>query len=287
MNPRFDVFLELANNKKKYISNDEELLSKNFYSAMKGRINYVKMNKLQSYINNRQEPLEDDLKYLYKDALNVISSRTGKEIILDEGSCIPMFDPSKERQVWYVTGKSGSGKSRYIANLMKSYNKIYKNSRDIYVFSNKNEDKVFDGIKYIRIKLDKNLYEDQLTLEEIKKSLIIFDDIEFTGDKKIDLELERLKNLILNQGRDKEISFVLVSHVANNYSKTKNIFAELDVATIYPHTTSAYALNYLLGKYFGLDKKQIEKIRKLPSNWVTIFRDPFCIVYEKGCYLID
>lgn len=284
--------LESKQNKKKlnktrdFEPDENDILGKNFYGNVKGRLNCVKVNKLQECIKNRSEPDENELKYLYNDALNTISSRKGKEIILDEGEIYPMFDKEKERQVFYVAGKSGSGKSRYIANLIKAYYKVFKN-RPCFVFSNKTSDKAFDGIKINRIKLDESLIDDPIKLDEISKSLVVFDDIEYTGNKQIDGELERLKNLILNQGRDKEISFVLVSHVMNNYSKTRNIFVELDVVTIYPSTTSEYALEYLLHKYFGFDKKQIKKIKCLPSKWVTIFRDPFTVVYEKGCYLIN
>ena len=47
-------------------------------------------------------------------------------------------------------------------------------------------------------------------------------------------------------------------------------------------------MKYLLDSYFGLDKDQIKKIKKLNSRWVTIMKTyPMIVMYEKGAYILN
>jgi signal recognition particle GTPase len=77
------------------------------------------------------------------------------------------------------------------------------------------------------------------------------------------------------------------AHQANNYAQTRTILNECMSITIFPAMTTRYSLNYLLSKYFGFDKNQINKICKLPSRWVTIFKSPPLILYSSGAYLVN
>ena len=53
-------------------------------------------------------------------------------------------------------------------------------------------------------------------------------------------------------------------------------------------TTCFFNLRYLLGEYFGLDNKQIQKIKKLPSRHVTLVRTyPMVLLHEKGAFLLN
>jgi len=180
---------------------------------------------------------------------------------------------------------SGSGKSYYAGQLVESYNKIYPSNK-VFLFSNKEEDPALDKHKLIRIKLDDSLVEDPIKLKELENSCVIFDDVEAIPSKKLAIELDRLRDLILQQGRSLKVNFIYIAHIANNHSKTRTILNEMHSITIFPAMTTKYSLKYLLERYFGFDKEQIRKINGLPSRWVTIYKAPFVALHEQGAYLV-
>ena len=51
------------------------------------------------------------------------------------------------------------------------------------------------------------------------KGLVVFDDVEYNSSKDIDKELDRIRDLILQQGRSYRCSFIYISHQANNYKQ--------------------------------------------------------------------
>ena len=53
-------------------------------------------------------------------------------------------------------------------------------------------------------------------------------------------------------------------------------------------TCGGKSIRYLLEGYFGLSKKPIQKLRTLPSRWVTILKtSPMIVLYEKGAYVLN
>ena len=75
-----------------------------------------------------------------------------------------------ERAILYITGSSGSGKSRWAANYCEKYKEKYS-SRPQYLFSRLEKDEALDKLKYIkRVKLDKML-ENDIELDDLKDSL--------------------------------------------------------------------------------------------------------------------
>ena len=258
-----------------------------FYNSMDNTLDMDKMDDLQSAIDNRKPPKDKDLRVFYSKCLKLMNIDKNKSIDIDEDEIVPVFDTTKERSVFMVSGMSGSGKSYYTANLCKMYHEQYPDNK-IFLFSNKKSDPVFDVLEYIyRISIDDSLLADKLTLDEIKNSLVLYDDVEFTANKEIDAELTRLSDLILQQGRSVKISFVYITHQSNNYKATKNILNECHSVTIFPQMTTRYSLKYLLNNYFGFTKPVIDKICKLPSRWVNISKSPPVVLHSKGCYLVD
>ena len=51
--------------------------------------------------------------------------------------------------------------------------------------------------------------------------------------------------------------------------------------------TTKYSLKYLLEKYFGFDKPMINKICKLPSRWVTVYKCPPLVLYSSGAFMAN
>ena len=273
---------------KKEIDIDEiAILIENLYRTMGNKITFKTLEQLREAILDHKRPANRELSRHYDHALKILDKNKNKEIILKEGQLTTMFDTSLERQVFMVSGMSGSGKSTYTASLCRTYKKQFPDN-SIILFSNKPSDPVFDRLDYVqRIVINEDLLEDPITLNEMENSLIVFDDVEYSSNKEIDNELNRIRDLILQQGRSYHCSFVYITHQANNYKQTRTILNECNSITIFPSMTTRYSLNYLLSKYFGFDKNQINKICKLPSRWVTIYKSPPLITYSSGAYLIN
>ena len=86
-------------------------------------------------------------------------------------------NPNTEKQILYITGCSGSGKSTYTWKYLEEYKKEYKNN-PIYLFNSLTEDKSLDSIKTERIIIDQSLVDDPIDIEDLSNSCCIFDDID-------------------------------------------------------------------------------------------------------------
>ena len=89
-----------------------------------------------------------------------------------------------EREILYITGRSGSGKSTYTRMYLEQYKKKYKNN-PIYMFSSLKEDESLDSVKPQRFKINDSLHQDPIKVEELASSCVIFDDIDVISNKKI------------------------------------------------------------------------------------------------------
>lgn len=242
------------------------------------------LEKISENIKNRIPPDNENLCSLYEDCIKCLDKHEGKSINIIDGEIIPIFDTNKERTVFYISGMSGSGKSTLTGQLISIYKKLYPKNK-IIVFSNKSSDPALDKHNPLRMKLNEELLNDPISLNELKNSLVVFDDIDCIPNKKIDAEIARLRDLILQQGRSYKISFVYISHLTNDYKRTKLILLECDCSIIFPVFTTQYNLKYLLYTYYGLGSEQIRKIKNLPSRWVGIWKNPLTVLYSKGCYI--
>ena len=176
-----------------------------------------------------------------------------------------------ERQILYITAPSGSGKSYYTRQFIEDYHKAYP-KRNVYVFSSLSECATLDKLKYlkrIKIKEAKFLGMD-LTAQDFKESLCIFDDTDCITNKLIKLKVFTLLNSILETGRHFKVSCVFTSHNANMGLDTKRILNEAHSITIFPRNMGNRQLKYLLGEYMGFSKDEIKKLKKCNGRWVSI-----------------
>lgn len=196
-------------------------------------------------------------------------------------------NPETERQILYITGRSGSGKSYYTLHYCLEYKKMYP-KREIYLFSALTEDTTLDKLKGLkRIKLTEEFCNEEITSEDFKNSLVIFDDTDVISDKKIRNKVNSIMNNILQVGRHHFTSCIITTHTACNGKDTKVILNEAHSITIFPNGLGNRSLKYLLDSYLGLDKQQVNKIKKLNSRWVSILKTfPMTILSEKQSYTI-
>lgn len=192
-----------------------------------------------------------------------------------------------EREIIYLTGASGSGKSTYIRKYCEKFKKAYPD-RDIYLFSSLKEDESLDAVKPKRVKMDEELYKNPIKPEDLEQSLVIFDDCDVLSDKKIRDAVMSLSNQVLEIGRHYKISACYVSHLPTNKGDTRRILNEAHAIVYFPHSGSLRGTRYLLEQYVGLDIKEIMAIKKMETRWCCLFKNyPQVAMTEKNCWLLS
>lgn len=194
-----------------------------------------------------------------------------------------------ERSIRYVTGASGSGKSYWTKMYTEEYHRMYP-KRDVYIISSLSDDTTLDKLKYLkrlRIQEPEFLME-PVTAEDFKDSLVIFDDTDCLINKNVKNKIDGILNSVLETGRHFNVEVIYTSHLACNGKDTRRILNECKSVTIFPSGLGGKSMKYLLDNYFGLDKDQIKKIKKLQSRWVTIQKGfPMCVISDKECYILN
>lgn len=259
------------NNKKEInaIQYDKDLKAMGLKPAQRTML----INKLQEakYKGIKSEDLleNDNIKNLYQRIQDDEKKDTSITLPTDSSfHLLPSSDPNK-RQVWYVAGASGSGKS-YIARGLAEYYKKFFPDREIYLISKLKEDETLDNMKIgkpKRINIE-SLLEDYPDIEEFRNTMIIFDDYD-TIEGKLGKAVHQLIDDLAIQGRHTNTTMLCLSHYTTNYKSTRIILSESTQYVVYPQSTSFHALKYLLSTHIGLSKEEVQNLKKL-GRWVCI-----------------
>jgi hypothetical protein len=199
---------------------------------------------------------------------------------------VPSPDP-KKREIFYIAGASGSGKSYLARSIAENYLRLYPH-RSVYLISKLKEDETLDNMKIgkcKRINVD-TLITDYPELEEFKESLVLFDDYD-TFDKPYDSAVLKLIDDIGAMGRHYVISMCCMTHMLTNYKKTRLILNEASHFCVYPQGSSFHALKYLLQTHIGMDPKDIATLKKF-GRWVCIYKNyPQWLLSEHDAKLLN
>lgn len=255
-------------------------------------MNFEETGELIAILENTDEKDKKLWKRLFLTGDKNVAGNSFREIKLkDKPNLHFQVVPNKktERTIRYVTGASGSGKSYWTKMYADEYHRLYP-KREIYILSSIKEDKTLDKIKDLkRIKLDSQEFlTEPITAEDFKDCLVIFDDTDCLTDKRQKLKVDAILNSVLETGRHFNTEVVYTSHLACNGKDTRRILNECKSVTIFPSGLGGKSIKYLLDNYFGLDKEQIKKIKKLNSRWVTIQKGfPMSVLSDKECFILN
>jgi hypothetical protein len=238
-----------------------------------------KLGERVKLVNRIQEAIDkktafegtDAEKALYEKVKADMVSHVGKDIELPTDSSfevVPSPDP-KKREVFYVAGQSGSGKSYFARSVAQNYRRLYPD-RGVYLISKLMEDETLDnmaGGKPARVDID-SLVSDYPKLDEFKDCLVIFDDWDTLEKEQFKVVHKLIEDLAI-MGRHTNTSMLILSHYLNNYKSTRLMLLEAHYLVLYPQSTSFKALKYVLENYGGLDKEQIQEARNY-GRWVMV-----------------
>ena len=236
--------------------------------------------------NDKKRSKKKDNKFLYVDD-KANNSKDHYECDYNE-TIQQLPDKETERSILYITGPSGSGKSYYTRNYILEYKKMFSKN-NIYIFSSLDSDETLDKIPKIkRVKFtDKFLLYD-FKITDFKDSLVIFDDVDAETNKFKKKKIFDILSMILNTGRHERVSVVFTSHLSCAGNETKLILSECHSITIFVKNMGNRSLKYLLDSYFGLDKHQINYIKKIDSRWITLIKTyPSVLISEKEAIVLN
>lgn len=203
--------------------------------------------------------------------------------------------PKKQREIIYIAGPSGSGKSSYACNYIKQFHDEYPKN-DIYIFTGIKNDPAIKKLiethnsdSFTTINIDNDLVNNPIKIDDFKDGdLILFDDVCQIYDQHIKDNIIQLIRELLETGRHKNLYVVITNHVVNPIEKNfgRIIMNELTSLTIFPKSGAVKPIKYCLNTYFGLGNNDIDKILQIKSRWITIQRNfPLTIIYDKGAYI--
>jgi hypothetical protein len=227
---------------------------------------------------------------VYREMLGEVEETGNSKVKLPPGSTfelLPSSDPEK-RQIYYIAGASGSGKSYIARHLSEQYQKMFP-ERTVYLVSKLKEDATLDGMKKapVRLSIEKLVETPLKDLEPLRETLIIFDDYD-TLEGKEGKAVQQLIDDICIMGRHTVTSLLILSHHLSNFKKTRLCLTEATHFVLYPQSTGAHALNYFLKTYVGMGPKEVQALKKSGSRWLCIHKNfPIFYITETEAGLIN
>lgn len=198
------------------------------------------------------------------------TAKSTKIDIPDDGQfqLVPSPDPTK-REVFYIAGASGSGKSYIARGIAECYKKLFP-SREIYLISKLAEDSTLDALPYLKRLNIQTFIDDYPELDEFAECLVIFDDYDtLTGNA--EKVVGKLIDDLATMGRHTKTTMLCLSHYLTNYKKTRLLLNEATHIVVYPMATSYHALGYLLKTHIGMTKDDVRDLKKM-GRWVCVYK---------------
>lgn len=234
---------------------------------------------------------------------------TLKDTTLLDG-CLQVLPNPKHRNIAYVFGASGSGKSTWISNYVYEWMKQMEKKVEAF-YNHKGEpmgdedscpgqmfcvsrkklgdDDAFKDLPLKYLKIDESLIESPLSCDDLPDNcLVIFDDINSISPKKVNDSVQAFLRDVLEVGRARNINCVVSSHLGANRNETKTILNECQNIVFFPWGSSPHQIQYVLSHYGGMERKKISETLELPSRWVCLRKEyPPAIIYSSGAYLLN
>jgi hypothetical protein len=194
-------------------------------------------------------------------------------------------DNELKRENIYISAPEEAGKSTWASNYIAKYLMMYPKAK-FFIFSGVDKDKPLDDLKPIRVKLDQKIVDKPFNVDEFPmRSVILFDDINGLSDKKIQKELQALRDRLLEKGRHRCLFILSLNHNPTAGKETKASLMEASSIVLFPKGGDIYHIDKVLKTYLGYKPQIIKDILNLNTRWIQCHkRYPQFILHEKGCF---
>lgn len=180
--------------------------------------------------------------------------------------------PNIKIRCMYIFGASGSGKSKYTADVTRCFVKSTAEA-NVLLFSKIGDDPAFRGINLTKVPIDDDYLKLPMKIESIQpNTLCIFDDVEQITNDNVLNAIHKLQIEILELGRHKNIKIIITNHKLNNKSRnhTQTILTECQSFTFFPQAGIAKGAKTFLKDYLDCDLKTTRAILNIDSRWITL-----------------
>lgn len=243
----------------------------------------------------KQKPNKKNMVYISEKEINNGLERINLKDMDDEFKFY-LIPRENDRNVLYIIGASGSGKSyfiaQYIRNLLKFKPKLRKN---IYLFSQKDEDEALDSIKIgnkrvvKRVVMDDSFASEPFDINQYKDCVFIFDDYDSIDKRQKNLitKIHTIINQSLMVGRKLGCECIISGHLGARGTETSVLLSEAQ-NIVWFKSLETRPKKYLLENYTAIKPKQIENLDKLKGRWICYSKThPKCIISEREIVLIE
>lgn len=215
-------------------------------------------------------------------ALIELKKRHGRSVSLPPGChFIPICNTVKEqRDCIFIFGPSGSGKSVWCKIYAKQWKRQHPDGQ-IYIISQKKQDKSLDSLEMTQIELDDGFVKDPPQLEELAHSLVIFDDYGAIADPVLKKAVKNFQDKLLHLSRQDAVDLLITTHVALNWNQTKNIQGDASAVVGFPHAGAWREMEEVLRKYSKMTKDELDRIHTVRSRWAMVERVAPCYVLSE------
>ena len=171
-------------------------------------MNYENIGKVIAKVANKNDKKTDKI-ISVSDKTTDLDNPMKKIVLTKTFETIQQIpNKQQERQILYITGASGSGKSYYTQLYCSEYKKLFPKN-EIYLLSSINEDSSIDKIKGLnRFVLDETFLKEDILTEDFKDSMVIFDDTDCISNKMLKNKINGILNALLETGRHYNTSVI-------------------------------------------------------------------------------
>ena len=196
-------------------------------------------------------------KYINQSPKSCVDEMTIKD---DEHMIEPHIILDLERSVTFLSGESGGGKTLLSSIFLQQYLNRYKSRKAYYVCAtNKDHDINLAPIKNLVQLPTENI--DEITIEEIKDTIVLIDDTDFHPDHK---KIMKFLNMIVETGRKFGCSLIYSSHIHSKLSESP-IYKEVKLYVTFPDSLQN---NRMLSTHLKIPEPIIQSL--LPQDCAFI-----------------
>jgi hypothetical protein len=220
-----------------------------------------------------------------------------------EGTIVQPVPDVEGREVGYIVGQSGAGKTVFLVNYLVEYLTMFE-SNSAFIFTGATaDDPAYSVVRTnphmnLRVtfaSIGKDILEQSLEPESFENSLVIFDDTGAIEDKDVKKKIDNLRSRLCLVGRHKKVSVITTNHLESEFTdkSLKTAITESHFLVIFPRHGTELGLNRLLTTWYGLpnrtkeDKEVVAKIKSVASRWVYLKKGyPKYVLYETGAFIL-
>lgn len=220
-----------------------------------------------------------------------------------EGTIVQPVPDEDGREVGYIVGQSGAGKTVFLVNYLVEYLTMFENNSAFIFTGASPDDPAYTNVRAnprmnTRItfaSIGKDILEQPLEPESFENSLVVFDDTGAIEDKDVKKKIDNLRSRLCLVGRHKRVSVVTTNHLESEFTdkSLKTAITEAHFLVIFPRYGTEVGLNRLLTTWYGLpnrskeDKEVHTRIKNVASRWVYLRKGyPKYALYETGAFIL-